>query len=124
MMFPAFWNEAWTAALANHLWQSTAVTGIAWLLSLSLRNNHARTRYWVWMIASVKYLIPFSLLIAAGESLRSASWPLRFKGRCWQPRCSRSLCPFRWLPRPPPFHRPVPCPNQQRLPRLLAIFGR
>jgi hypothetical protein len=47
------------------------VTGIAWLLTLSLRNNHARTRYWVWMIASVKYLIPFSLLIAAGESLRS-----------------------------------------------------
>jgi uncharacterized protein (TIGR03435 family) len=72
MMLPAFWNDAWTAALANHLWQSTLVTGIAWLLSISLRNNHARMRYWVWMIASVKYLIPFSLLIAAGESLRSA----------------------------------------------------
>jgi uncharacterized protein (TIGR03435 family) len=66
MMLPAFWNDAWTAALANHLWQSTAVTGIAWLLSLSLRNNHARMRYWVWMMASVKYLIPFSLLITAG----------------------------------------------------------
>ena len=72
MMLPAFWNDAWTAALANHLWQSTLVTGIAWLLSISLRKNHARMRYWVWMIASVKYLIPFSLLIAAGESLRSA----------------------------------------------------
>jgi uncharacterized protein (TIGR03435 family) len=72
MMLPAFWNDTWTAALANHLWQSTAVTGIAWLLALSLRKNHARMRYWVWMIASVKYLIPFSLLIAAGESLRSA----------------------------------------------------
>jgi len=70
-MLPAFWNEAWTAALANHLWQSTAVTGIVWLLALSLRHNHARTRYWVWMIASVKYLIPFSLFIAAGESLRA-----------------------------------------------------
>jgi uncharacterized protein (TIGR03435 family) len=72
MTLPAFWNDAWTAALANHLWQSTVVTGIAWLLSLSLRQNHARLRYWVWMIASVKYLIPFSLLIAAGESLHSA----------------------------------------------------
>ena len=71
MMLPAFWNEAWTAALANHLWQSTAVTGIVWLLALSLRKNHARTRYWLWMIASVKYLIPFSLLISAGESLRA-----------------------------------------------------
>jgi uncharacterized protein (TIGR03435 family) len=72
MTLPAFWNDAWTAALANHLWQSTVVTGIAWLLSLSLRKNHARMRYWVWMIASVKYLIPFSLLISAGEFLRSA----------------------------------------------------
>jgi len=72
MTFPASWSETWTAALGNHLWQSTAVTGIAWLLTLSLRNNHARMRYWVWMIASIKYLIPFSLFIAAGESLRSA----------------------------------------------------
>jgi uncharacterized protein (TIGR03435 family) len=71
MMFPAFWNETSAAALGNHLWQSTEVTGIAWLLALGLRNNHARTRYWVWMIASVKFLIPFSLLIAAGEWLRS-----------------------------------------------------
>ncbi|MGO9776790.1 MAG: M56 family metallopeptidase [Terracidiphilus sp.] len=72
MTLPAFWNDAWTVALANHLWQSSLVTGIAGLLSLSLRKNHARMRYWVWMIASVKYLIPFSLLIAIGESLRSA----------------------------------------------------
>jgi uncharacterized protein (TIGR03435 family) len=72
MIFPAFWNEAWTAALVNHLWQSTVVTLIAGLLSLTLRSNQARARYWVWMIASVKFLIPFSLLIAAGESLRSA----------------------------------------------------
>jgi hypothetical protein len=46
MMFPAFsngtWtNEAWTAALVNHLWQSTVVVLIAWLLTLILRNNHA-----------------------------------------------------------------------------------
>lgn len=72
MMFPAFLNGIWSAALVNHLWQSTVVTVVAWLLTLTLRSNHARTRYWVWMIASVKFLIPFSLLIAAGESLRSA----------------------------------------------------
>jgi uncharacterized protein (TIGR03435 family) len=75
-MLPAFWNDfwsvSWSPALANHLWQSSLVTGIAWLLCLCLRNNHARMRYWVWMVASVKYLIPFSLLITAGESLRSA----------------------------------------------------
>jgi bla regulator protein blaR1 len=82
MMSPAFGNvtwvsevwahEVWTVALVNHLWQSTIVVLIAWLLTLTLRSTQARTRYWVWMIASVKFLIPFSLLIAAGESLRTA----------------------------------------------------
>ena len=72
MMFPAFWSEVWMAPLINHLWQSTVGVLVAWLLALALRGNQARTRYWVWMIASVKFLIPFSLLIAAGEWLRTA----------------------------------------------------
>ena len=72
MTFPAFWNEAWTAALVNHLWQSTVVVMIVWLLTLSLRDHQARTRYRLWMITSVKFLVPFSLFIAAGEALRSA----------------------------------------------------
>jgi len=49
------------------------VTLVAWLLAQTLRNNHARTRYWVWMTASVKFLFPFSLLIAGGEWLRPAT---------------------------------------------------
>src|ERR1035438_2835696 len=72
MMFPTFWSEVWTAPLINHLWQSTLVVVVAWLLALALRANQARTRYWVWMIASVKFLLPFSLLVAAGEWLRTA----------------------------------------------------
>jgi bla regulator protein BlaR1 len=72
MMLPAFWNEAWTAVLVNHLWQSSVVVLIAWPLTLAMRSNQARTRYWVWMIASVKFLIPFSLLVTAGELLRTA----------------------------------------------------
>lgn len=72
MMFPAFWSEVWTAPLINHLWQSTLVVVVAWLLTLALRGNQARTRYWVWMIASIKFLLPFSLLVAAGEWLRTA----------------------------------------------------
>ena len=71
MISPEFWNQTWTAALVNHLWQSTVATLIAWLLALAMRNNHAKTRYSVWMIASIKFLLPFSLLIAAGERLRS-----------------------------------------------------
>jgi len=64
-------SAIWTAPLVNHLWQSTAVVVVAWLLSAALRKNHARVRYWVWFAASVKFLLPFSLLIAAGEWMRS-----------------------------------------------------
>lgn len=71
MTFPAFWHAEGTAALVNHLWQSTVVVGIAWLLALALRKNQARVRYWVWMAASAKFLLPFSLLMAAGEWLRT-----------------------------------------------------
>jgi len=53
--------------LANHLWQSTLFAAIAALLTLALRKNRARTRYWVWLAASVKFLIPFSLLVNVGS---------------------------------------------------------
>ena len=67
----SFWNEAWTAGLVNHLWQSTVLAGVALLLTLALKKNQARVRYWVWMIASAKFLLPFSLLMDAGSRLRS-----------------------------------------------------
>jgi bla regulator protein blaR1 len=71
-----FWNPAWTAPLFNHLWQSTGVALLAWLLTLALKTNPARIRYSVWMIASVKFLVPFALL----ESLGSA-WVKPVAGR-------------------------------------------
>jgi bla regulator protein BlaR1 len=55
--------------LANHLWQSTLCAAVAGLLTLTLRKNRAQTRYWLWLAASVKFLIPFSLLVAAGSHL-------------------------------------------------------
>ena len=71
MRFPALWMDGWTTALINHLWQSTLVAGIAWALAFALRSNHARVRYWVWMTASIKFLVPFTLFVQAGEKLRS-----------------------------------------------------
>ena len=59
-------------AVANHLWQSTAFAAGGWLLTLALRRNQARVRYCVWLAASVKFLVPFSLLIAAGNLLPHA----------------------------------------------------
>jgi beta-lactamase regulating signal transducer with metallopeptidase domain len=58
-----------TAALLDHLWQSTLVAGLAALLALSLRNNSARVRFWLWFAASFKFLIPFAALAALGERL-------------------------------------------------------
>jgi beta-lactamase regulating signal transducer with metallopeptidase domain len=55
--------------MGNHLWQSTVCVAIAGLLTLALRNNHARTRFGIWLAASVKFLIPFSLLIGMGSHL-------------------------------------------------------
>lgn len=56
-------------SLGNHLWQTTTFAALAALLSFVLRRNHARTRYWLWLAASVKFLVPFSLLAAFGRYL-------------------------------------------------------
>lgn len=58
------------SSLVDHLWQSTVITLLVALLAVSLRDNQARIRYGLWMAASVKFLIPFSLLVMAGGYLR------------------------------------------------------
>jgi bla regulator protein blaR1 len=52
--------------IANHLWQSTLFAAIAGLLILLLRNNQAHARYCLWLAASAKFLVPFSLLMLVG----------------------------------------------------------
>ena len=55
--------------LLNHLWQSTGFAVVAGLLTLALANNHARVRYAVWLSASIKFLVPFAILIALGQQV-------------------------------------------------------
>jgi uncharacterized protein (TIGR03435 family) len=62
-----------TSLLANHLWQSTLFAGAAGLLVLALRNNRAQVRYWIWLIASLKFLVPFSAIVALGSYLAPAT---------------------------------------------------
>jgi uncharacterized protein (TIGR03435 family) len=74
-MTPESLSPIWAAGvreLCRHLWQSTLFLGIVALLALLLRKNQARIRYWLWMTASVKFLIPFSLLVSLGSHL---PWP-------------------------------------------------
>jgi bla regulator protein BlaR1 len=61
-------------AMLNHLWQSTLFAGLAGLLTLALRNNRAQTRYAIWLAASIKFLIPFSLLAGIGSHFQ---WPAK-----------------------------------------------
>ncbi len=71
-MIANYLSGMWTVtapALGNHLWQSTLFAIAAGLLTLILRKNHARTRYWLWLAASMKFLIPFSLLVGLGSHL-------------------------------------------------------
>jgi hypothetical protein len=55
------------AALVNHLWQSTLFCGGAWLITLMLRTNGAALRHWIWLLASAKFLVPFSVLFFIGS---------------------------------------------------------
>lgn len=78
VLFAAAFTPWWTkigAPLADHLWQSTLFAAIAGLLTLLLAKNHASTRYWIWLIASLKFLIPFSLLMIVGSHLQWARSP-------------------------------------------------
>ena len=55
-MIPSYLSSMWAAiapALGNHLWQSTIFAGVAGLLTLGLRKDHARVRYWLWFAASL-----------------------------------------------------------------------
>src|SRR5580700_5829769 len=54
----------------NHLWQSTAFAGVVALACLALRRNSPRLRYWLWFAASMKFLIPFSLLVSTGARIQ------------------------------------------------------
>ena len=55
------------AAITNHLWQSTLFAIAAGVLTLVLRQNHARARYAIWLAGSAKFLVPFSILVALGS---------------------------------------------------------
>jgi uncharacterized protein (TIGR03435 family) len=55
--------------LTNHLWQSTLFALVAGLLAVLFRKNRANIRYALWLSASLKFLLPFSVLISVGSRL-------------------------------------------------------
>jgi beta-lactamase regulating signal transducer with metallopeptidase domain len=58
--------------LTNHLWQSTLFAVAAALIATAFRKNRAHIRYWLWLSASLKFLVPFSFLMSLGSRLERA----------------------------------------------------
>ncbi len=58
--------------ILNHLWQSTMFAAVAGGLVVLLRPAQARVRYALWLSASLKFLVPFALFMAAGSRIH---WP-------------------------------------------------
>lgn len=65
------------SALADHLWQSLLCVMLAWGLVRLTAGNAAVVRLWLWRIAAVKMLVPFSLLALVGGGWK---FPVRFAG--------------------------------------------
>jgi uncharacterized protein (TIGR03435 family) len=72
-------NPQLSSAIVTHLWQSTLFAAIVWLAALALRANSARVRYWLWTAASLKFLMPFSWLVAFGAAFQSRTVPAMVK---------------------------------------------
>lgn len=52
--------------IGNHLWQSTVFAAAIAALVLLFRRQQAGVRYWLWLAASVKFVLPFALLTTVG----------------------------------------------------------
>lgn len=60
------------AEVTNHLWQSTVFALAVGLFTVGFRRNRAEVRYWLWLAASFKFLVPLSLLIGFASHLKWA----------------------------------------------------
>jgi len=79
------------SALADHLWQSTWFALGAWLLTLTVRGD-AKLRYWIWLAASLKFLVPFSILTLLGRQL-----VLQVEDEALLPLVQHVAAPLTWM---------------------------
>src|SRR5205085_219803 len=59
----AEWSRWGWPLLANHLWQATLFAVLVWFAALWLKRGPARARHALWLIASIKFLLPSALLL-------------------------------------------------------------
>jgi beta-lactamase regulating signal transducer with metallopeptidase domain len=101
-------------ALLDHLWQSSLFALAAGLLTLALRSNTARIRFWLWFAASLKFLVPFTALVFLGMGLaRLMPAPLPPSLRVFAPVAQRISAPAQAL---------APVHGADFVPSLLLIW--
>jgi uncharacterized protein (TIGR03435 family) len=54
------------AMIGDHLWQSTLFAAAVAAVAMLLNRHSAALRYWVWFVASAKFLVPVAALVAVG----------------------------------------------------------
>ncbi|HWC98445.1 MAG TPA: M56 family metallopeptidase [Candidatus Sulfopaludibacter sp.] len=90
-----------TSSIVNHLWQSSCFALLAGLLAFLLRRNSPQVRYWVWLGASLKFLIPFALLVSLGSVVpRPAQHPVPVTAPVFPNSLVQIAQPFSLAPRP------------------------
>src|SRR4051812_11863074 len=102
--------------LANHLWQSTLCVGVVWLLALTLKKNRAAVRYWLWLASSVKFLIPFSLLVSIGSQFEWRTIPSVARAQ-WSGAIDHVNLPFAVSA---PVSQAITLPGSTTIPLVLA----
>ena len=93
--------------MLDHAWQSTAVLALAALAAWMMRRHSAQARYWVWMAASIKFLLPFSVLISLGEKFAWRTAPAAGAGFAFA--MEQAARPF--SPTVPPLTHPDALPT-------------
>jgi bla regulator protein BlaR1 len=101
--------------LWNHLWQSTVFAAAVAVVAVAFRRNRAQVRYWLWLTASVKFLIPFGALLWIGTQIELM--PIERSGQAIVGVLDNVAQPFtqpelervnlRGRPVPPPPHNPM-----------------
>ena len=97
-----------TQFVLNHLWQSSACVLVAGLVAFALRNHSPRIRFWVWLSASVKFLVPFALLMSLGSEVpRPAHHAASTAAPVFSTTVVQIAAPFSPSPRANRTHKPI-----------------
>src|SRR5688500_7239837 len=106
-----------TALFFNHVWQSTLFAGVIAILALALRHNRARLRYGLWLAASVKFLVPFAALAAAGGLVEWQQAPAPIRSALASPGVRDFNAPFAAM-----WSDPTPMVEAAAPPQWMALI--